>query len=65
MNGKETLLMATRVGRPEHTPEAEPVLCELRGTHVVLTLDDGEQIAFDAGELRTAITETTPVRRAA
>lgn len=46
------LLMATRAGRLERTPEAEGVLIEKRGDDLVFTLDDGEEIAFNAAELR-------------
>ena len=50
------LTMATRAGRPEHTPEAEPVVIDTdRPGAVVLHLDDGETLEFDAGELRAAL----------
>lgn len=49
------LLMATRAGRPEHTPEAEPVLIELQGNAVTITLDDGEALTLDAAELLAAV----------
>ncbi len=51
----QTHLMATRAGRPEHTPEAEPVLVETDGELVVLALDDGERIEFDRRELLSAL----------
>lgn len=50
----ETHLMATRAGRAEHTPEAEPVLVEATGDVVRLVLDDGEVIEFDRRELLAA-----------
>lgn len=50
-----TLLMATRAGRPEHTPEAEPVLVAQTSTEVVLVLDDGDELRFDLRELRKAL----------
>lgn len=50
-----TVIVALRAGRPEHTPEAEAVMVEHAGDHVVLILDDGERLEFDAVELRTAI----------
>jgi len=53
-----TYLMATRAGRPEHTPEAEPVLVDTRTPGVVvLRLDDGEEITLDSVELLAAIHE--------
>jgi hypothetical protein len=61
----ETLIMATRAGRPEHTPEAEPVLVELAGDTVVLTLDDGDRLELDASELRAAIEASRALREAA
>ena len=60
------LVMALRAGRPEHTPEAEPVLVSRDGESVVLELDDGERLELDALELRAAIEEPTAgLRRAA
>lgn len=53
----ERVLSALRAGRPEHTPEAEPVLVEVRDGTATLTLDDGETVAFDARELRAALGE--------
>ncbi len=55
MEPRETLLMAERRARPEHTPEAEPVLVRSAGGEVLLVLDDGEALAFDAAELRSAL----------
>ena len=49
------LLMAHRAGRPEHHPEAEPVLIDQAEGTVRLLLDDGETIEFDAIELRRAV----------
>lgn len=50
-----TPLMALRAGRPEHTPEAEPVLVDTDTPGVVrIILDDGEFLDFDAVELRAA-----------
>ena len=54
-NGEVTLLMATRRGLPEHSGEAEPVMVDRYGSSVILTLDDGEQIVFDALELAAAV----------
>jgi hypothetical protein len=49
------LLMATRAGHPEHTPEAEPVLVAQTSAEVILVLDDGEELRFDQAELRRAL----------
>lgn len=54
-NGDVTLLMATRRGLPEHSGDAEPVMVDRYGSSVILTLDDGEQIVFDALELAAAV----------
>jgi hypothetical protein len=54
-NGEVTLLMATRRGRPEHSGDAEPVMVDRHGDTVILTLDDGEQLVFDALELSSAV----------
>ncbi len=52
----QTYLMATRAGRPEHTPEAEPVIVDTDTPNVVvLRLDDGDEITLDSSELRAAI----------
>ena len=60
------LVMALRAGRPEHTPEAEPVLVSRDGESVVLELDDGERLELDAAELRAAIdAPQATLRRAA
>jgi hypothetical protein len=53
--GSEALLTALRAGRPEHTPEVEPVLIALHGEQFVLILDDGERLSFDALEFCTAV----------
>ena len=50
-----TALVATRASRPEHTPEAEPVVVEADGDTVRLELDDGEVIDFDRTELLNAL----------
>lgn len=51
----QTPLMVTRAGRPEHTPEAEPVIVDTDSPDViVLRLDDGETIEFDRLELVAA-----------
>ena len=50
-----TLLMATRRGLPEHSGDSEPVLVTRARELVILTLDDGEQIVFDALELSAAV----------
>lgn len=57
----EQLVMVTRdpAGAP---PEAEPVLVLVDDRSIVLVLDDGERLVFDAAELRRA---TTPDLRAA
>lgn len=54
-NGDVTLLMATRRGLPEHSGEAEPVMVDRHGDSIILTLDDGEQLIFDALELSSAV----------
>ena len=54
-NGEVTLLMATRRGLPEHSGDAEPVMVDRSGNSIILTLDDGEQLVFDALELSTAV----------
>jgi hypothetical protein len=46
-----TALVATRASRPEHIPEAEPVVVETDADIVRLELDDGECIDFDRREL--------------
>jgi hypothetical protein len=53
MPAEPTLLMATRAGHTDG--EAEPVLVERFGDTLVLTLDDGEELAFDARALGAAI----------
>ena len=53
--GHSSLLMATRRGLPEHSGDAEPVMVDRHGDRVILTLDDGEQIVFDALELSSAV----------
>lgn len=55
MRPEPILVMATRAGRPEHTPEAEPVLVAQTSSEVILVLDDGEEIRFDKSELREAV----------
>lgn len=52
---ESTLLMATRRGLPEHSGDAEPVMVDRHGSSIILTLDDGEQLVFDAVELSSAI----------
>ena len=51
--------MALVSRRPEHSPEAEPVLLERRGPSVVLTLDDASEVAFDLVEIQQAIAGMT------
>jgi hypothetical protein len=53
MPAEPTLLMVTRLEAGDE--EAEPVLVERFGDTLVLTLDDGEELAFDARELGAAI----------
>lgn len=48
-------LTVLRAGRPEHTPDVEGALLELRGDQAVVTLDDGETLSFDVVELRAAL----------
>lgn len=50
----DTLLMVTRSGRPEHTPEAEPIVVVVEGDTCRLLLDDGEEIVCSASELHAA-----------
>lgn len=53
-----TLMIATRAGLPEQTPEAEPVLVDTDTPGVVsIVLDDGEEITLDRTELRAALEE--------
>jgi hypothetical protein len=55
----KTSLMALRAGRPEHTPEAEPVLVDTDTPGVVrLVLDDGDVVELDATELLLAVAST-------
>lgn len=58
------LLMAHRGGPGEE--EAEPVLVEVMGPRAILRLDDGDEVAFDAAELREVLdserTTTTEAR---
>jgi hypothetical protein len=51
----QSMVMASRAGRAEHTPEAEPVLVERVGDEYVLTLDDGETLGLDRRELRATL----------
>ena len=44
-----------RAGHPSHTPEAEGVLVETVEGDVRLTLDDGELLILDRGELLSAL----------
>lgn len=53
--GQSSLLMATRRGLPEHSGDAEPVMVDRHGDSIILTLDDGEQLVFDALELSSAV----------
>jgi hypothetical protein len=55
MESGPTLLMATRAGRLEHTPEAEPVLVAQTSAEIILVLDDGDELRFDRSELRRAL----------
>lgn len=51
----QTHLMAMRAGRPEHTPEAEPLLVDTDHDGVVrLVLDDGDTLDIDRVELLAA-----------
>ncbi len=52
-----TALVATRAGRAEPTPEAEPVIVEAVDDVVRLELDDGDVIEFDRCELIAATAE--------
>lgn len=52
---RTTPLMVTRTDRPEHQPEAEPVVVETTGDVVRLVLDDDTVIDFDRAELSAAI----------
>ena len=52
------LIVALRAVRPEHEPEAEPVIIDTDSTDsIVVELDDGERLEFDARELRAALDE--------
>lgn len=55
MPSDPSLICALRAGRPEHTPEAEPVLIETVGDAIRLTLDDAEILEFDRVELLSAL----------
>lgn len=55
MEPRTTPLIATRADRPEHTPEAEPVVVETTDDVVRLVLDDDTIIDFDRAELSAAI----------
>jgi len=49
-----TLVMATRNDGAQ-PPEAEPTLVEREGDEVVLHLEDGTELRYDALELRSAV----------
>ena len=61
----QTHVMALRAGRPEHTPEAEPLLVTVEGDEVLLELDDGDQLTCDRSELLVALGVPTERLRAA
>lgn len=61
----ERLITCLRAGRPEHTPEAEPVLVSQHGNVVTLTLDDGETLTFTLGELLASLHPAAALREAA
>ena len=50
----EQFLTALRAGRPDHTPEPEPVLLHAFGESVVFEVGDDERITFDRQELLEA-----------
>jgi len=52
---REEFIVATRRGRPEHSGDSEGVLVHVEGQTIMLVLDDGEQLIFDASELRSAM----------
>ena len=54
---REEFIVALRRGRPEHSGDSEGVLVHVEGQTIMLVLDDGEQLVFDAGELRSAVGE--------
>lgn len=54
-NGDETLVMALRTGAGGADAESEPVLIARQGPYVILTLDDGERLTLDAGEVESAV----------
>ena len=54
---REVLIIALRRGRPEHTGETEGVLFVVDGDQVREILDDGEELIFDASELRMALVD--------
>jgi hypothetical protein len=58
---REELVMVARGTPPEC--EAEPVTVYVLGPAVMLTLDDGEPLTFDAGELVGAIARLQAVER--
>lgn len=56
-----TLLMASYAGRPEHTPEAEPVIVDTDAPRVVrLELHSGDVVELDRVELVKAIETADP-----
>lgn len=54
-------LTILRADHPAHTPETETTMLERDGRDIVITLDDGIELRWDALELRHAICDLTPV----
>lgn len=52
-----TFITALRNDSRTVVPEAEGVIVDLDERQVRLTLDDGQTLTFDAGELRAALEE--------
>lgn len=62
----QTPITILRAGRPEHTPEAEPLIVDTDdGATVRLVLDDGDELVFDRVELLAALGVPQPLREAA
>ena len=59
----DSLIMGLRRGLPEHSGDAEGILVSLAGAKVILTLEDGEMLELDRGELMAAL--QPPLRVAA
>ena len=52
---RDEFVVALRRGRLEHSGDSEGVLIHVEANAISLTLDDGEQLVFDASEQRAAL----------